>query len=128
MIQPTVGKRLWYWPIRAKAPDEPYDLNNQPLSATITHVNADGTVNIGFLDRNGEPDRKIMVPLWQRGIALRPSGAFCEYHPDDLAIIALADNARIATVTPIFDSKEVIQSQGSSSRPTTLSLKKAESK
>jgi hypothetical protein len=124
MIQPTVGKRLWYWPTRAKAPDEPYDLNNQPLSATITHVNADGTVNIGFLDRNGEPDRKIMVPLWQRGIALRPSGAFCEYHPDDSALRDLMDSAKVTSISPTHSAADIAKAQEIPSRPV-LSLKKA---
>jgi hypothetical protein len=124
MIQPTVGKRLWYWPTRATPDGAPYDLANQPSAATITHVNADGTVNISYLDRNGQPDRRITVPLWQRGRP-RPIGAFCEYHPDDLAVLASINRAEMATVTPIFDPKEVIQSQGSSSRPMTLSLKKA---
>jgi hypothetical protein len=120
MIQPTVGKRLWYWPTRAKLPDEPYDLANQPLAAFITYVNRDGTVNIGFLDRNGEPDRKIMVPLWQRGIALRPVGAFCEYHPDDMKA---NDGAQVSSVTSVMKADEVIEAMRLSSR-SVLSVKK----
>jgi hypothetical protein len=82
LISPTVNKRLWYWPTRAGALDN-YDLANQPLAAFITCVNMDGTVNIAYLDRNGAPDRRITVPLWQAGTP-RPMGNFVEYHPDDL--------------------------------------------
>ena len=99
MIQPTVNKRLWFWPTRAGALDN-YDLANQPLAAFITNVNMDGTVNIAYLDRNGSPDRKISVQLWHRGTP-RPLGNFAEYHPDDLSKphVATAPVASFVTST-----------------------------
>jgi hypothetical protein len=121
MIQPTVGKRLWFWPTLAASAYAPYDLNNQPLAATITHVNFDGTVNISYLNRRGELEARPVVYLWQPGM-MRPSGAFCEYHPDDLPAVA-----QIATVAPLSNVEEVIPSTESPSRPI-LSLKKSESR
>ena len=115
MIAPTVNKRLWYWPTRAGALDN-YDLANQPLAAFITNVNMDGTVNIAYLDRNGTPDRKITVQLWQRGTP-RPLGNFCEYHPDDTPFATAADF--VGTPTLEETSERVIEP-----RPT-LSLKKS---
>lgn len=120
MIQPTVGKRLWYWPTLAAPAYTPYDLNNQPLAATITHVNFDGTVNISYLNRHGELEARPVVHLWQPGM-VRPCGAFCEYHPDDLAA------AKVTSLTPILTPEEVIPFTESPSRPT-LSLKKSESR
>lgn len=120
MIQPTVGKRLWFWPTLAAPAYAPYDLNNQPLAATITHVNFDGTVNISYLNRHGELEARPVVYLWQSG-AMRPAGAFCEYHPDDLA------TAKVASITPVLTSEEVIPSTDSPIR-STISLKKSESR
>ena len=120
MIQPTVGKRLWYWPTLAAPAYTPYDLSNQPLAATITHVNFDGTVNISYLNRHGELEARPVVYLWQPG-AMRPAGAFCEYHPDDVA------SAKVESITPVLAPEEVIPSTESPIRPT-LSLKKSESR
>jgi hypothetical protein len=120
MIQPTVGKRLWFWPTLAAPAHATYDLSNQPLAATITHVNADGSVNISYLNRNGEVEARRTVYLWQPG-APRPGGSFCEYHPDDIAV------AKVKIVTPVLTAEEVIPSMESPSRPI-LSLKKSESR
>lgn len=99
MIQPTVGKRLWYWPTRATGVEESYDLSNQPLAGTITYVNHDGTVNLSYLDRNGTPDRQISVNLWQLPLK-RPVSNFCEYHPDDIAIATGAKMPSLAPAAP----------------------------
>jgi hypothetical protein len=122
MIQPTVGKRLWYWPTLATKAYAPYDLSNQPLAATITHVNADGTVNISYLNRNGELEARRTVYLWQRG-TMRPGGSFCEYHPDDTAFERTMEESRISLVSSVIKSEE-LPSTDNVSRPV-LSLKKA---
>jgi hypothetical protein len=98
LIQPTVGKRLWYWPTRAGAIDN-YDLANQPLAAFITCVNMDGTVNIAYLDRNGAPDCRITIQLWQPP-SPRPMGGFCEYHPDDMQAGAIIDHIKVTAPIP----------------------------
>ena len=121
MIQPTVGKRLWFWPTRASTLDAPYDLFNQPLAAFVTYVNRDGTVNIAYLDRNGSPDRRITVPLWQRGQP-RPMGNFCEFHPDDMGTGAQA-GAKISSVTPVIKQSDLPKPTEMASR-ATLSIKK----
>lgn len=81
-MPPTVGKRLWYWPVRACEAGH-YDRTNQPYAALITHVHSDTLVNLAFFDRNGLPDTKMTVQLWHRGTP-RPAGMFCEYIPDDI--------------------------------------------
>jgi len=121
MISPTVGKPLWYWPTRAGAIDN-YDLANQPLAAFITYVNRDQTVNIAYLDRNGSPDRRITVPLWQRGQP-RPMGNFCEFHPDDMTP-GPQTVAKVASLSAVHTPEEIAKIAENPSRPV-LKLKKS---
>ena len=122
MIQPTVGKRLWFWPTRASTLDAPYDLFNQPLAAFVTYVNRDGTVNIAYLDRNGSPDRRITVPLWQRGQP-RPMGNFCEFHPDDVTS-GPQTTAKVASLSSVHSPEEIAKIAENPSR-SILKLKKS---
>jgi hypothetical protein len=74
MIQPTVGRVLWYY-------DGQHEPGDQPKAATIAHVCATGDhVNIGFLAGNGAHGHETGVFLYQ-GEGERPERNFCEWMP-----------------------------------------------
>lgn len=52
MIQPTVGRRVWYWP---KKDEKNIADHEQPFDAGIVHVNGDGTVNLDVKNEYGYP-------------------------------------------------------------------------
>ncbi len=52
MIQPTVGRRVWYWPKKHEKIIADHD---QPFDAGIVHVNKDGTVNLDVKNEYGYP-------------------------------------------------------------------------
>jgi len=52
MIQPTVGRVIWYWPPlswaqRVLTPD-------QPFKADVVYVHTDGTINVAGFDHFGQ--------------------------------------------------------------------------
>jgi hypothetical protein len=57
MDKPTVGRRVWYWPIETERsiPLADEDFVAQPFDAGIAHVNADGTINVSITNDLGYP-------------------------------------------------------------------------
>jgi hypothetical protein len=57
MDKPTVGRRVWYWPIETERsiPLADEDFVAQPFDAGIAHVNADGTINVSITNDMGYP-------------------------------------------------------------------------
>lgn len=72
MIPPTVGRVVWF--------NLYGEGQQQPLAATIAHVNDDGTVNIGFFDQHGVHKNATRVPLIQEGDT-PPAKCFCVWMP-----------------------------------------------
>lgn len=75
MIQPTIGRVMWYWPpLRARG--------KQPLAALVAHVVDDGTVNLGVFSEFGQVDGVQDVPIVQEperdGL---PDGHCCQWMP-----------------------------------------------
>lgn len=68
MIIPTVGRVVWF-----------FNYSSTPLSASVAHVNWDGTINIGYLTTGGEHYGAIGIPLWQ-GEGVKPDRR-CEWMP-----------------------------------------------
>ena len=77
MIQPTVGRVVWYWPAEG---DEIVALSGQPLAAHVAAVWSDTCVNLMVIDANGNPTNRTSVLLVQEG-APRPTHNFCEWMP-----------------------------------------------
>lgn len=61
MIQPTIGRVVWFHP--AKEADEPF--KEQPFAALIAHVLSDRLINVGYFDQNGNAYAAQNVTLLQ---------------------------------------------------------------
>ncbi|MPZ36657.1 MAG: hypothetical protein GEU95_01120 [Rhizobiales bacterium] len=77
MINPTVGRIVYYWPGGRAHTEDP---GRQPLAATIAHVHNERMINIGYLQIDGVARDASCVPLVQDGDE-RPDAAFCEWMP-----------------------------------------------
>lgn len=62
MINPTVGRQVWYWPFIGQMDCVPH---GQPFTATITHVINSTTVNLVALTETGNPLRMTSITLAQ---------------------------------------------------------------
>jgi len=60
MIKPTVGRVMWYWPVKESRGD-------QPLAAFVTYVHGDNMVNLCVFTPNGVPTSTTSVPVVQDG-------------------------------------------------------------
>lgn len=49
MMEPTVGRRVWYWPLDT----EKSGPHNQPWDAGIAHVHSNDLINISLFDDLG---------------------------------------------------------------------------
>lgn len=75
MIQPTIGRQVWYWPEDA---DQSTD---QPGAATVCYVHSDRCVNLHVINHNGATFPAHEVRLLQPEDTDEVSGAFCEWMP-----------------------------------------------
>lgn len=64
MIQPTVGRVVWYWPDGPKV--------DQPRAAIIASVHSDTCVNLLVIDENGGTHGATSVHLHQGGVSVPP--------------------------------------------------------
>jgi hypothetical protein len=71
MIQPTIGRVVWYWPTVSE--DDP------PFAAMVAYVWDDTCINIGGFDANGGPFSNTSIQLIQGDEA--PRGAHCRWMP-----------------------------------------------
>lgn len=61
MITPTVGRTIYYKPRTS----EVLYVHDQPWICFITHINADGTINVYALNEVGQPIAKNHMTLAQ---------------------------------------------------------------
>ena len=92
-INPTVGRKLWYWPsdmdrhlnlIDSDLPGGPaMQVINalQALDATVVYVWDDRMVNLRITDHNGTVHERTSVPLIQPDDTLPEHGFFCTWMP-----------------------------------------------
>lgn len=73
MIQPTIGRVVWYHPETSTEAEQPY-------AALVCHVWSDTVVNLAVFDSNGVATNKTSVFLYQ-GDTDRPSSSYCEWMP-----------------------------------------------
>jgi hypothetical protein len=79
MIQPTVGRIVWYHPYQ----DEPKEFvcdKSDVCAAIIAHVWSDTCVNLAVFDANGNQHNRTSVLLVQDGNP-QPDYGFCEWMP-----------------------------------------------
>lgn len=82
MIQPTIGRVVWYWPAQnAGGWSEMAWDGQQPMAATIAYVHNDTCVNLSVVDHDGKSHDVTSVTLLQAEDAQRPEGGFCEWMP-----------------------------------------------
>lgn len=74
MIQPTIGRVVWYHP-------ESSTEQQQPYAAIVAHVWSDTCVNLAVFDSNGVATNKTSVFLYQGDGAERPSSSYAEWMP-----------------------------------------------
>jgi hypothetical protein len=77
MIEPTVGRVVWYRPAAKEAISHD---GEQPLAATITFVWDNELVNLSVFDRNGVQHSRTSVMLHQEG-SVKPEGRYAEWMP-----------------------------------------------
>lgn len=71
MIQPSIGRVVWYWPTADETP--------QPWDAHIAYVYSDIMINVGGFNSNGEPFAQTSVQLIQGDET--PYGRHCRWMP-----------------------------------------------
>jgi hypothetical protein len=82
MIKPTVGLAVWYYPHGRICDDD------LPRAATIAYVHSDTSVNIGYLDRDGDHYSASSVRLVREREVVRQGERCCELVPHQLFEIA----------------------------------------
>lgn len=81
MIEPTVGRVLWYYPA---ARDNIIQNNPEPLAAIVVHVHSDICVNLTVFDANGLTQNRVSVTLVQPG-EITPDTSYCTWMPFQVA-------------------------------------------
>jgi hypothetical protein len=74
MIEPTVGRVVWFWPNRADASALGSDVT-QPLAAHVAYVH--NSVNFMVIGPTGHPQPRLSVDLVQEG----DTASYCEWMP-----------------------------------------------
>jgi hypothetical protein len=76
MIEPTVGRVVWFWPASTKGKAD----GGQPLAATIAYVHSNTCVNLTVHDRDGDTYALTSQTLWH-GDGESPDYPHCEWMP-----------------------------------------------
>lgn len=72
MIEPTVGRVVWYRPGGS--------MKDQPCAAMVTYVHSPRLVNLIVFDPNGNPVPRTSITMRQEEDPV-PQGFFCEWMP-----------------------------------------------
>lgn len=79
MIQPTVGRVVWFRP--AENDYRVGSSEEQPLAAIVAKVQGERLVNLCVIDANGDTHPRQNVPLLQDDDDTPESGCFCCWMP-----------------------------------------------
>lgn len=80
MIQPTIGRIVWYWPSDFDRTSMTIHSPEQPLAATVAYVWSDTLVNLTVSDHNGATHSRTSVMLAQDG-GPAVGMPYCEWMP-----------------------------------------------
>lgn len=82
MINPTVGRKVWYWPtVNERTSFGLGDDATQPLDASICYVVHDRCINIGGHDARGRHFARSGVLLLQGDEEYEPVTSHCAWMP-----------------------------------------------
>jgi hypothetical protein len=82
MIPPTVGRRVWFYPLGLS--QQQFPTFGGPHDAGIAYINTVGhTINISVADHLGEMHAFVAVPLLQDGQE-EPAEPYCTWMPYQL--------------------------------------------
>lgn len=86
VIQPTIGRRLWYWPNdddlnHTYEPTMAQRNDAQAFDAGVVFVHENGLINVTVADHIGRPFARQRVTLLQEGEELPRAGGFCTWMP-----------------------------------------------
>ncbi|MCW2317470.1 hypothetical protein M2322_003029 [Rhodoblastus acidophilus] len=81
MINPTVGRVVWYRPGTFDREHGVAVNGDQPLAALVATVWSDRVVNLVVFDANGTTFSRSSVTLVQEGDAVPESREYCEWMP-----------------------------------------------
>jgi hypothetical protein len=89
MIEPTVGRIVWYTMSNLGGIDESMvRVGRQPMSATITYVHDSRLVNLAVTDHTGNLHGRTLVTLVQEDDTKPGDGRFCEWVPYQRTVVA----------------------------------------
>jgi hypothetical protein len=77
MIEPTVGRVVWFQPNDG-------DVLDQPLAAHVAYVHHSRSVNLMVIGHDGAPFPRLSVRLVQEGESPEVDEPFCEWMPYQL--------------------------------------------
>lgn len=80
MIEPTVGRVVWYHPAESEVGEHGLVPSDQPLAAVVAYVHSDTIINLMIIEANGVTHARTEVTLIQ-GDDKAPEGAFAEWMP-----------------------------------------------
>lgn len=101
MIEPSVGRVVWYYPHQ----DDGGTVNGQPHAATVAHVLSARLVNLGIVNENGSPYAKQGVQLLQDDdLAPTDGSGYAAWMPYQVGQAAKAENAQAASLQPVHDA------------------------
>ena len=78
MIEPTVGRIVWYYPDNHELGE--FTPLGVPMAAMIAHVHSDTMVNLAVFDASGANHPQVGVTLYQ-GEGERPEKRFATWMP-----------------------------------------------
>lgn len=84
MIEPTIGRQVWY---HGSADDKHlYKYGEQPMAATVVFVQDSRRVNLSVLDHAGLQHVYPGVPLLQDDDLIPNTGHYCQWMPYQKAV------------------------------------------
>jgi hypothetical protein len=84
MIIPTVGRKVWYWPVKEAKFGVTQFNTEMPLDATIIYPHNDTMVNLHVVDHAGDQHFRALVLLHQGDVASRPNSSCATWMPHQL--------------------------------------------
>ncbi len=80
MIQPSIGRVVWFWPAKERDAPKP----EQPNAALVVYVHGDRMVNLTVFDSNGGSRGVTSVTLLQDDDTPSDLGRFARWMPYQL--------------------------------------------
>lgn len=80
-IQPTVGRKVWYWPHPVHDAQMNVELPEQPLDATVLFIHGERQVNLSVIDHMGQTHFIVKAYLRQPGIEAPNNEGYAEWMP-----------------------------------------------